>query len=173
MQDLKQYCGEYLFQDSKLNPYLKILSFATSLALEFAIAWVIVAVFDITWDYAVLKIVLVIQLAAVTKLVGKFVVQSLWFHIIGRSLGVRTMRHYIELFAQYVDWREVGAFEEFLIEAATSETIPDKLRTLAAVLYSETNAGMHANLGFDGRMYSIWLEITDDPDFRKRQGLPV
>ena len=88
----------------------------------------------------------------------------------GRKRVKLEILHYINLFKNDVDWHEIGAYEDLLLEAAFSKTMQNNLENLAAMKYVEFIYAMKLSPFADGRCYSVYKEITDKPSFREEMG---
>lgn len=76
----------------------------------------------------------------------------------------------MDLFKDHVDWHEVGCYEDLLLEAAFSNSLSPLRRVLAAMQYVRTIIVFDVVFNADGKYYSVFEKITDDPVWKKNMG---
>ena len=158
---LKQLYGDKLYSP-KLPRYVGYAPYVIHFILQMILAWGVVKIFDVSWDYAFIKVFVLIELFGFLRFLVNFYYKKFIYLIIGKKLFTSQMKHYMKLFSKDVNWDDIGCYEDFLLEAAFSKTLPDDMKVLAAMNYASFIDSMNRDPMIDGRAYKIYSDIVDD-----------
>jgi hypothetical protein len=134
----------------------------TSVLLDIAIAWAIVRVFDVSWDYAFIKVYAILLLYGILKYVFSSSIDFLNYRLAIKNAIAFEIRHYLSVFKNNVNWNEVGTYEDFLLEAAFSETLSPNLRVLGAINYGAIANMMSLSPRLENRYYKVFCQNVPD-----------
>jgi len=127
--------GNKLFDRKASYKNARYIPFVADVLLDLILAWAIVRVFRVGWDYAFVKVYMILLLYGVLKYIFTSTVDALNYRLAVKNVMTDEMKHYLTVFNRNVNWDEVGTYDDFLLEAAFNETLPIDLRVLAGINY--------------------------------------
>lgn len=162
MINLRSFYGDKIFDRKASYANARYIPFLGSLLLDFVLAWVIIRVFRVDWDYAFVKVYGILLLFGLLKYVFTSVVDSLNYRLTVKNAMAIEMKHYLSVFNRNVNWHEVGTYDDYLLEAAFNQALPVDLRVLAGINYGTVVDTMALNPRFENRSYRLFNEIAPD-----------
>ncbi|MGD0232709.1 MAG: hypothetical protein ABSC19_20545 [Syntrophorhabdales bacterium] len=162
MIDLRAVYGNKLFDRKASYGNARYIPLIVSLALDILITLIILKVFDVSWDYAFVKVYGLLMLYELVKYVSRSMVGFLNYRLVVKHGLASEIRHYLSLFKSNVNWGEVGTYDDFLLEAAFSDTLSADLRALAAINYGNVVGAITLDPHFEGRSYKLFCQIAED-----------
>lgn len=168
MINLKSIYGNKIFDRKASYKNARYIPFFTGIFLDIVIAWAIVRVFDISWDYAFIKVYAILLLYGILKYIFSSFMGFLNYRFAVKPALASEIKHYINVFKNNVNWNEVGTYDDLLLEAAFDETSSTDMRVLAAINYGTVVDAMSLDPNFENRSYKLFCELV--PDFIKGRG---
>jgi hypothetical protein len=162
MINLKGIYGNKIFDRKASYRNARYIPFIANILLDLILAWVIVYVFDIDWDYAFVKVYLILLLFGVLKYIFTSIFDAINYRLTLKNAMSKEMHHYLTVFDSNVNWDEIGTYDDFLLEAAFNETHPTNLRVLAAINYGVVADAMRLSPHFENRLYKLFCKIVPD-----------
>ena len=162
MINLRAVYGNKLFDRKASYANARYIPFVAGLLLDMVIALAIICVFDVNWDYAFLKVYGLLFLCGVLKYIFSSLIDTLNYRLIVKDAMASEMKHYLHVLNGNVNWDEVGTYDDFLLEAAFNEALPENLRVLAAINYGTIVDAMALDPNFENRSYKLFCEIALD-----------
>ena len=155
MVNLKAIYGEQIFDRKASYRNGAFIPFVASILIDVIIAWGIVQVFHVSWDYAFIKVYAILFLFGILKYILSYLIDLLNYKLVMKDAFQSEIRHYLRLFGGKVDWNGIATYDDFFLSAAFSKTLSPDLRVLAALNYG-TIVGLVASSGrYEDRLY--WL----------------
>jgi hypothetical protein len=163
MINLKAMYGDKLFEVKKAYRNTQFIPIATGFMIDIFVAWVIVSVFDISWDLAVVKVFLILLLFGILKHIFSRLIGLLNFKLVLKKAMASEMRHYLKVFNKNVFWDRIATYDDFLLGAAYNITLDPEMRVLAGMLYGAKAAEMSITPSLENRYYEVFCEVY--PEF--------
>ncbi|MCX5886143.1 MAG: hypothetical protein NT096_09580 [Proteobacteria bacterium] len=174
MINLRAMYGNKIFDRKVSYRNAQYIPYIASLSLDIIIAWAIVRIFDVRWDYAFIKVYAILLLYEILKYIFSSSIDFLNYKLTIKSAMSSEIRHYLNLFNNSVNWDEVGTYDDFLLEVAFNETLSTDLRVLAAINYGTIVDAMSLSPHFENRSYKLFYQIVPDyiksGDYEKGDG---
>ncbi len=162
MINLRNVYGDKIFDRKASYGNARYIPFIGSLLLDFVLAWVIIRVFQVGWEYAFIKVYGILLLFGVLKYVFTSMVDGLNYRLTVKNAMAAEMRHYLSVFNRNVNWHEVGTYDDFLLEAAFNQALPADLRVLAGINYGTVVGTMALSPRFENRSYRLFSQIAPE-----------
>ena len=160
MVNLKAIYGEQIFDRKASSRSARFIPFLSGILVDLIIAWTIVRVFHVSWDYAVIKVYAILCLFGILKYILSYLIDLLNYKLVMKDAFQSEIRHYLRLFGGKVDWNGIATYDDFLLSAAFSKTLSPDLRVLAALNYG-TIVGLVASSGrYEDRLYAVFDPIA-------------
>jgi hypothetical protein len=162
MIDLKTIYGNKIFDRKASYRNTRYIPFVANLLLDFFLAWAIVRIFHVDWEYAFIKVYAILLLYGVLKYAITSTVDALNYRLAVKSAMAAEMEHYLSVFNRSVNWHEVGTYDDFLLEAAFNQALTADLRVLAGINYGTIVDTMALSPRFGSRSYRLFSQIAPD-----------
>lgn len=162
MINLRNIYGDKIFDRKAFYRNARNIPFVSSLLLDFILAWVIIRIFHVNWEYAFIKIYGILLLFGALKYAFTSMVDGLNYRLTVKHAIAAEMKHYLSVFNCNVNWDEVGTYDDFLLEAAFNQALPTDLRILAGINYGTVVDVMSLSPRFENRSYRLFSQIAPD-----------
>ena len=162
MINLRNVYGDKIFDRKASYRNARYIPFMGSLLLDFILAWIIIRIFHVDWEYAFFKVYGILLLSGVLKYAFTSMVDGLNYRLAVKDAMAAEMKHYLSVFNHNVNWHEVGTYDDFLLEAAFNEALPTDLRVLAGINYGTVVDTMALSPRFENRSYRLFSQIAPD-----------
>lgn len=162
MINLTAIYGNTIFNRKKSYRVTRYIPLIASLIINTAIAVAIIRIFDVNWDYAFLKVCVLLFLFGITSYSLSFLIDLINYRLTIKDVLSSEIRHYLRVFNTNVNWSEISTYDDFLLEAAFNKALPDNLRVLAAINYGNVADAMSIDPHFENRCYKLFSEIVTD-----------
>jgi hypothetical protein len=163
MINLRAIYGDKLFDRKSSYRNARYIPFLASLMLDIVIAFGIIRIFDVNWNYAFIKVYGIVLLYGVLKYVLSTSIDFLNYRVAIKDALSSEIRHYLSALSINVEWDEIGTYDDFLLESAFNETLPGDLRVLAAINYGVISDAVSIIPHFENRCYKLFCKIV--PEF--------
>jgi len=166
--NLKSIYGQQLFDRNKAygNPFY--FNLFANLLVGGLLAWVLVEVTEVMWEFALIKMFLLLELLFVLRYIVIALISYAYYKAVSRRMLAQEMRHYLNLFIGHVEWDDIGWYDSLFLAAAFSDTLEDKLKILAAISYGNITATTSLVPQLDDRLYDVYGEVIED--YRSQYG---
>ena len=111
MINLKAVYGDKIFDRKASYRNARYIPFMGSLLLDFILAWVIIRIFHVDWEYAFIKVYGILLLFGVLKYAFTSMVDGLNYRLAVKDAMAAEMKHYLSVFNHNINWHEVGTYE--------------------------------------------------------------
>ncbi len=162
MIDLRTVYGNKIFNRKASYKNTRCIPFMANLLLDFILAWAIVYIFHVDWNYGFVKVYAILLLYGVLKYAFTSTVDALNYRLAVKDAMAAEMKHYLSVFDRNVNWHEVGTYDEFLLEAAFNQALPTDLRVLAGINYGTVVDTMALSPRFESRFHRLFNQIAPD-----------
>jgi hypothetical protein len=176
MTSLAAIYGEKLFYRKKAYKKAKYIPFIAAVIFDFVLAYAIVEIFEIKWNYAFLKVYGLLLLYGLVKPMIAWPIDKLNDKLFLKPAIVSEIEHYLHVFNMQLNDDNSGAYEDYLLSAAFDESQSSKVKVLAAMTYAGVVNIITLNPRMDGIYYNAWCEtvskyIKDNPERVNRLGI--
>lgn len=170
MINLRDIYGNKILDRKKIYRNVRYIPPLSNLFFNMVIAWIIVELFPVTWDYAFIKVYAILLLIGFSNHIFFSLIDFLNYRLTIKQAIASEMRHYLSLFKNNVNWNEVGTYDDFLLEAAFNKSLSADLRVLAAINYGTITEAMFLSPHrSENRFYKIFCELFPDFITKKEQ----
>jgi hypothetical protein len=122
------------------------------------VAYIIVKIFGIRWDYAVLKMYGILVLYDIARPVLMWPITKLNYSVFLKRVILSEMNHYLRVFNTTLNDDSTYTYDTYLLEAAFDETEDVKMRVLAAINYGAVVDIMSKEPKMDSIYWRVWCE---------------
>ena len=162
MINLRAVYGNNIFDRKASYRNARYIPFVASLLLDLMLAWAIVRIFHVDWEYSFVKVYAILLLYGVLKYVFTSMIDAVNYRLAVKNAVAAEMKHYLSVFNRNVNWREVGTYDDFLLEAAFNQALSTDLRVLAGIKYGTVVDTMALSPRFENRSYRLFSQIAPD-----------
>ena len=120
MINLRGIYGNKIFDRKASYRNARYIPLVAGLMLDIVIAFAIIRVFDINWDYAFIKVYGILLLYGILKHVFLSSIDFINYRLAIKDAVSSEIRHYLSVFNTNVKWDEIGTYDDFLIESASN-----------------------------------------------------
>jgi hypothetical protein len=160
MISLSEVYGEKIYYPERTLPKAYTLQFILwEVFFNLVIAFVLTKVFDITWDYAVLKVYGLLFAYGLVKPVISWPFEVIYFSVFTRKYLASEMRHYLRVFSIPLNRDNVSTYDDFLLSAAFSSNLDANSRVLAAMQYAGVVNRIAAKPRLEKDYEKAWLDV--------------
>jgi len=159
---LKNIYGNKIFNRKASYRNARYIPFVADLLLDLILAWALVRIFDVGWDYAFVKVYAILLLYGVFNYIFTSMVDALNYRLAIKNVMAEEMKHYLTVFNRNFNWNEVSTYDDFFLEAAFHDTLPTDLRVLAAINYGAVMEINSLSSKFESRSYRLFSQIAPD-----------
>ena len=131
-----------------------------SLLFDVILAWVIIHIFRVNWEYAFIKVYGILLLFSILEYAFTAMIDVLNYGFTVKDAMAAEMQHYLSVFNRNVNWDEVATYDDFLLEAAFNQTLPPDLRVLAGINYGTVVDAMALSPRFENRSYELFSKMA-------------
>ena len=160
MINLRNTFGDEIFNRKESYRNRRYIPFVGSLFLDFILAWVVIRIFHVDWEYALVKVYSILLLFGFLKYVFTSMVDGLNYRFAVKDAMAAEMKHYLSVFNLNVNWDEVGTYDDFLLEAAFNQALSTDLRVLAGINYGTVAEVMSFSPRFENRSHRLFSQIA-------------
>jgi hypothetical protein len=160
MISLAEIYGEKIFYRKKAYKNAKYIPFIAGIIFDFVLAYAIVEIFEIKWNYAFIKVYGLLLLYALVKPIVAWPIDKLNDKLFLKPAIVPEIEHYLRVFNMRLNDDNSGAYEDYLLSAAFDESQASKMQVLAAMTYAGVINIMDLNPSMDGIYYKAWCETV-------------
>jgi hypothetical protein len=137
MVDLETNYGNNLFS-KKVYKSSKFIPIIASVIIDLIMAILIVAIFGIRQDYAILKVFGLMYLFRLAiRPIAEWPFNKLNIEFFLSKAVTSEIDHYLRVFNTGLTDDNSGCYEDYLLEAAFNESLDCKMRILAAIQYTK------------------------------------
>jgi hypothetical protein len=161
--------GEKIFYRKEAYKEAKYIPFIGGIILDFGLAYAIVEIFQIKWEYAFVKVYGLLLLYDLVKFIIAWPIDKLNYKLFLKPAIVSEIEHYLRVFNMQLNDDNSGAYEDYLLSAAFDESQGSKMQVLAAMTYGTVVNTITLYPRMDGFYYNAWCEavskyIKDNPE---------
>jgi hypothetical protein len=160
MINLRGIYGNKIFDRKTSYKSARYIPYIAIILLDLLLALVIVYIFAIEWDYAFIKVYLILLLFEVLKYIYTSIIDTINYRLTVKDAMSKEMNHYLTVFNSNVNWDEISTYDDFLLERAFNETQPTDLRVLAAINYGVLADTIRLIPKYENRFYRLFCEIA-------------
>jgi len=176
MISLAAIYGEKLFYRKKAYKKVKYIPFIASVIFDFVLAYAIVEIFEIKWNYAFIKVYGLLFLYALLRPIIAWPIDRLNYKLFLKPAIVSEIEHYLHVFNMQLNDDNSCAYEDYLLSAAFDESQDTKMRVLAAMTYAAVVNIITLYPRMDGVFYNAWCKtiskyMKDNPEKVDRLGI--
>ncbi len=163
--------GEKIFYRKEAYNKAKYIPFIGGVILDFGLAYAIVEIFQIKWEYAFVKVYGLLFLCELVKPIIAWPIEKLNDKLFLKPAMISEINHYLRVFNVRLNDDNSGAYEDYLLSAALDESQGSKIQVLAAMIYATVVNIITLNPRMDGIYYDAWGEAVskyfkDNPEKR-------
>lgn len=162
MINLANVYGDKIFDRKKSYKNARYIPFVGSLLLDVILAWVIIRIFRVNWEYAFIKVYGILLLFSILEYAFTAMIDVLNYRFTVKDAIAAEMKHYLPVFNRNVNWHEIGTYDDYLLEAAFSQALPTDLRVLAGINYGTVVQTTALSPRFENRAYRLFSQIAPD-----------
>lgn len=160
MINLREIYGDEFFdKTTNYNP-VKYIPFIAGLLIDLAIAKGIILVFNVQWEFALLKIFLLMELFGLVKQFLLLFARELNYRVFVKKAITREVTHYINVYEDSIDWGNTATFDDLLLESAFNTDLSIEHRILAAMQYGSLAMLFSTFSWFDDKFYDVYSPIA-------------
>jgi hypothetical protein len=160
MISLSEIYGDKIYYPKKTLPKAYIIQFILwDVFFNLLIAFAITEVFDITWDYAVLKVYSLLFAYGLLKPAISWPFELIYFYVFTRKYLASEMRHFLNVFSIPLGRDNVNTYDDFLLSAAFSSNLDANSRVLAAIQYAGVVNRIAAKPRLEKDYEKAWLDV--------------
>ena len=167
MIDLKATYKNKIFDRKKSFANSRYVPIVGGIVMDIVIAFAIVKIFNVNWEYAYIKVYIILCFYSFLKYIYLLSVDLLNHKLFIKNALTSEIRHYLDVFDTNVNWNEVATYDDYLLDAAFNKALSDDLRVLAAINYGTVIDTMAMNPQFENRCYKLFCEVA--PEFIKNK----
>jgi hypothetical protein len=160
MINLPEFYGDKIYYPGRILPKAYILQFILwEVFFNFVIAFALTKVFDITWNYAVLKVYGLLFAYGLLKPLISWPFELIYFNLFTQKYLTSEMRHYLKVFSIPLNRDNASTYDDYLLSAAFSANLDSDLRVLAAIQYSGVVNRMAVKTRLEKDYEKAWLDV--------------
>ena len=159
MSNLAAIYGEKIFHRKKAYKKAEYIPLIGSIVIDFALAYGIVEIFEIKWNYAFIKIFGLLLLYRLALQILAWVIDKLNYKLFLRAAMVSEMEHYLRVFNMEMG-DSIGVYEDYLLSVALDESQGSKMQVLAAMLYGGVMSTIENHPKSEGFYFNAWCEAA-------------
>lgn len=169
MISLAAIYGEKLFYPKRAYKRAKYIPFIAAFIFDLVLAYAIVEIFKIKWNYAFIKVYGLLLLYGLVKPMIAWPINKLNDKLFLKPAIVSEIEHYLHVFNMQVNDDNSSAYEDYLLSAAFDESQGSKMQVLAAMTYAGVVNIITLNPRMDGIYYNAWCDtvskfMKDNPE---------
>ena len=147
-----------------------------SVIFDLVLAYGIVEIFEIKWNYAFIKVYGLLLLYDLLRPMIAWPIDKLNYKLFLKSAIVSEIEHYLRVFNIQLNDDNSCAYEDYLLSAAFDESQGTKMQVLAAMTYAGVINLITLNPRMGGVYYNAWCEtiskyMKDNPEKVNRLGI--
>ena len=98
MIDLRNVYGDKIFDRKTSYKNARYIPLVGSLFLDFILAWIIIRIFHVNWEYAFIKVYGILLLFSILQYAFTAIINGLNYHITVKGAMAAEMKHYLSVF---------------------------------------------------------------------------
>jgi hypothetical protein len=158
MVNLKSYFGEKIFDRKAAYKKPIYLPHIISICLDLMAAVIIVKIFDIKQDYAILKVFGLLFVIVFVKTLLEVPIKKIFYKSYFVGPMASEMNHYLRVIDMNIDEYNSYAYEDYLGWAALNPTLDPDIRVLAGINYGVVVDMMASNPDMETIINYTWAE---------------
>ena len=168
MLTLAQIYGDKIFYRKKAYKKSIYIPFITNVIFDFVLAYAIVEIFEIKWNYAFIKVYGLLLLYGLVKPIVAWPINKLNDKLFLKPAIISEIEHYLGVFNMQLDDDNSCTYDDYLLSAAFDESQGSKMQVLAAMTYGTVVSAITLYPRMDGVYYDAWCKavskyIKDNP----------
>jgi hypothetical protein len=162
MINLAAYYGDTIFKRETAYNTLQIYNWVINVILDLIRAYIVVKVFEIHWDYATLKVWLIIITVGFVKGIIKSPLDWINYCIFMKKAMKSEINHYLRVYNIKLTDDNSSTYDDFTLDAAFSPELDIKLRILAAFNYGGFASVFKTNPRLESMYNRAWMETATE-----------
>ncbi|MBI5493281.1 MAG: hypothetical protein HY893_10170 [Deltaproteobacteria bacterium] len=165
MINLKEKYGDKIFNRKKSYRLAGYTGYMAGVVYSLFFALLIVKIFDIEWDYAVLKVFAIMLAFDFFREVMGWPLSRLHYEFFVKPVVAEEMRHYLNVLTSEgikIDNHNSATYDDFLLFSSYAPTLSPDMKVLSAFNYGIVTGLYSVNPSMDGRYYNIWCGVVAD-----------
>lgn len=160
--------GKYsdrLFNRKKSYRFAGYISYMTGMVYSFVVALLIVNIFDVEWDYAVLKVFAIVFAFDFLREAVRWPFSRLQYEFFAKPVIAEEMIHYLDVFTAEgikLDDHNSATYDDFLLFSSYHPLLSPDMRVLAAINYGTVISLYSVESSIAERYYKVWCGVVAD-----------
>jgi len=168
MISLVEVYGDKLYNRKEAYKKSKYIPYISAFIWDIVVAIVAVKIFEINWDYAIIKVYGILFIYSLAKPIMTWPLDKLNYKMFLKDALILEMRHYLRVFNITLSEDNMCTYDDYLLSASFNNTLEDKEKVLAAITYAGVVHQMATNPRMDSVYYNAWSDtiseyIKDNP----------
>jgi len=162
MINLAAMYGDQIFRRKEAYKNAKILTYVFSLIIDLIVAFIIVKVFDIQWEYSILKVYAILIIFGFIKSILSWPIDWLNYILFIKEAMTSEINHYFHVFKILLHDDNSSTYDDYLLSAAFDNSIDKRLNILAAFTYAGIVNKYSTEPRMESMYYRAWIKAAED-----------